>query len=77
MGARNLGFPDTIVVCADAFVVLQEFRHSADYDPDHRVLRAEAIRAIKLAEDAIRDLKSAPKRDRRAFAVLRLFRRRA
>jgi len=77
MGARNLGFPDTIVVCADAFVVLQEFRHSADYDPDHRVLRADALNAIRLAEDAMKALKSAPKKDRRAFAVLLLFRKRA
>jgi hypothetical protein len=74
--ARNLGFPESIVVCADAFVVLQESRYSADYDPDHRVLRADALSAITLAEDAIKALKSASRRDRRAFAVLLLFRKR-
>lgn len=66
---RNLNFPNTIKTCADAFVALQQKRHDADYDPDYRVLRAEALEAIKLAEDAIRDLKASPKRDRRAFAV--------
>jgi GH24 family phage-related lysozyme (muramidase) len=40
---RNLGFPPGIVTCADAFVTLQQERHDADYDPDHRVLRADAI----------------------------------
>jgi uncharacterized protein (UPF0332 family) len=75
--ARNLGFPATIVACAEAFVTLQEDRHQADYDPNHRVRRAEAISAIDLAEGAIGHLKSTPRRDRRAFAVLLLLRRRA
>lgn len=74
--ARNLGFPATIVTCAEAFLALQESRHSADYDPDHRLLRADALRAIGLAESAINALRSAPKKDRRAFAVLLLLRRR-
>jgi hypothetical protein len=74
---RNLGFSAGIVTCAEAFVLLQERRHSADYDPDHRVLRADALRAIGLAEDAIRALGSAPRKDRKAFAVLLLFRKRS
>jgi hypothetical protein len=48
-GVRNLGFPQTIVTCADAFVTLQQKRQDADYDPDHRVLRADAMAAIELS----------------------------
>lgn len=73
---RNLNFPNTIKSCADAFVALQQKRHDADYDPDYRVLSAHARDAIKQAENAIRDLKSAPRRDRRAFAVQILLKKR-
>jgi hypothetical protein len=73
---RNLGFPRTIVTCADAFVKLQQMRHDADYDPDHRVLRADALAAIQLAERAIRDLRSTPRKERTAFAVQLLHKRR-
>jgi hypothetical protein len=74
---RDLRFPVTLVSCADAFVKLQEDRHSADYDPDHRVTRAVALDAIALAEQAIEDLKATPKKDRRAFAVQLLFKKRS
>jgi uncharacterized protein (UPF0332 family) len=73
---RKLNFPNTIKSCADAFVALQQKRHDADYDPDYRVLRADALDAIQQAEGAIRDLKASPKRDRRAFAVQILMRKR-
>jgi uncharacterized protein (UPF0332 family) len=73
---RNLNFPDTIKSCADSFVTLQQKRHDADYDPDCRVLRADALEAIQEAEDAIRNLKTSPKRDRRAFAVQILMKKR-
>ena len=58
---RNLNFPNNIRSCADAFVALQQRRHDADYDPDYRVLRADALDAIQQAEDAIRDLKASTK----------------
>jgi uncharacterized protein (UPF0332 family) len=73
---RNLNFPDTIKSCADAFVALQQKRHEADYDPDYRVRRQYALEAIQQAENAIRDLKASPKRDRRAFAVQILMKKR-
>jgi uncharacterized protein (UPF0332 family) len=75
-GVRKLRFPLEIDVCADAFVRLQQNRHDADYDPDHRVLRSDAIDAIELAENAIRILRDAPKRDRKAFAVQLLLKKR-
>ena len=71
-----MNFPATIKHCADAFVTLQQKRHDADYDPDCRVLRADAIEAIDLAEKAIKDLRATSKRDRRAFAAQLLFAKR-
>ena len=73
---RNLAFPANIVACAAAFVTLQEERHDADYDPDHRVLRADAVAAIDLAAKAIEDLRAAARRDRKAFAVHLLHKKR-
>ena len=73
---RGLGFPPTICACADAFVVLQEARHSADYDPNHRVSRTDALAAITTADQAIRDLRATPRKTRRAFAIQLLVRSR-
>lgn len=73
---RNLNFPNSIKSCADAFVALQQKRHEADYDPDYRVLRADALDAIQQAEDAIRALRTSARRDRRAFAVQILMKKR-
>jgi hypothetical protein len=67
--AQNLNFPLTIKTCAAAFVELQGMRHSADYDPNYRVVRSRALEAIELAESAIHNLRGSSKRDRRAFAV--------
>jgi len=66
---RALGFPPAVCACADAFVTLQQARHDADYDPRHRVSRADAMAAIALAEQAIRDLRTAPRKYRLAFAI--------
>ena len=73
---RNLAFPANIVACAATFVKLQEERHDADYNPEHRVLRADAVAAIDRAEKAIEDLRAAARRDRKAFAVHLLHKRR-
>lgn len=73
---RNLNFPNGLKSCADAFVALQQKRHDADYNPDSRVLRADALAAIQQAEDAITALRAAPMRDRRAFAVQILMKKR-
>jgi uncharacterized protein (UPF0332 family) len=73
---RKYSFCQDIQQCADSFVQLQHLRHDADYDPHLRVLRAEALEAIRIAEVAIRSLKSAPRKDRKAFAVLLLLKKR-
>ena len=74
---RNLNFPATLINCAETFITLQEERHDADYNPDHRILRAQALDLINMAEKAIIDLKATARRDRRAFAVQLLFRKRS
>lgn len=73
---RNLDFPAAIIACAEVFVTLQQERHDADYNPDHRVLRADAIAAIDLAEKAIEDLRAAARKDRKALAVHLLHKKR-
>jgi uncharacterized protein (UPF0332 family) len=73
---RNLGFPQILCSCADAFVELQQARHDADYDPDYRVTRAEALAAIARAESAIAYLGASSRRDRKALAAQLLLRRR-
>jgi uncharacterized protein (UPF0332 family) len=72
----TMNFPAQIKDCAEIFIELQRLRHDADYDPDQQYVRADAQEAIKYAEDAIAALKSAPKRDRRAFAVQLLHKKR-
>jgi uncharacterized protein (UPF0332 family) len=74
--ARTLGFPATIVSCADAFVSLQRQRHEADYDPTFKTTRAEARSALNLAKAAINDLRNSNSNDRKAFAVQLLFKKR-
>jgi uncharacterized protein (UPF0332 family) len=74
--AHKLSFSASILRCAKTFVELQVLRHDADYDPDARYNRTEALNAIALAEDAIRSLRASSKKDRRAFAVLLLLKKR-
>lgn len=74
--ARNLGFPQALKDCADAFVELQKARHDADYDPLYRPARHDAQLAVVRARDAIAKLRSAPVKHRRAFAVQLLMQKR-
>jgi uncharacterized protein (UPF0332 family) len=73
---RALNFPPRLQACGDAFVELQLARHRADYDPAHRLQRAEALAAVARAEEAISHLKASRRKDRKAFAVLLLLKRR-
>jgi uncharacterized protein (UPF0332 family) len=75
-GFRNLKPEPAFKLCADNFVLLQQKRHDADYDPNFRVLRSEAIFLIEQAEIAIANLKASPKHDRREFAVALLMKKR-
>lgn len=75
--AASLGFPPDLRDVADAFIRLQESRHKADYDPDERLDLVDVLFAIWLAENAIAQLRKAERRDRRAFAVHLLLKKRA
>ena len=72
----SLGFPDGIVTCARLFVDLQQRRHDADYNPLTWITRSEAMETIDQAEFAISSLRATSRRDRRAFAIQILLRRR-
>jgi uncharacterized protein (UPF0332 family) len=74
--AKHPPFAQRIVSCASAFVTLQQARHSADYDPGHRLTLADAKSRITLAEQAVQDLLLCSKPDRRDFAVHLLFKKR-
>lgn len=71
------GISPSLRGCAGAFVELQEARHKADYDPGHRISRAEALARIDQAEQAVRDLREAPRQERFEFATVILFKARS
>jgi hypothetical protein len=48
---------------------LQEFRHSADYDPTYRISRTDALAAVEMAAEAIAILDAVDVASRRALAV--------
>lgn len=62
-------FPSAIRNFAKLFASMQVKRHSADYDPDAAFLKSDVIQYIDEAEDAIKQFNSAPRHDRRAFAI--------
>jgi hypothetical protein len=66
-------FPEVIENFANAFVELQEKRHSADYDPFARFNNAEVSVDIDLAADAITGFMLASMKHRRAFCAYALF----
>lgn len=74
---RELGFPADICFCGDAFVILQEARHEADYNPSYRIDRAETLAFVDTAEKAIARLKAVSRKDRKALAIQLLLNRRA
>lgn len=72
--AHSRGFPDEITTFAETFAVMQEERHSADYDPYSRYTRQEVIEQLVTAQRAIDLFREAPRPDRRAFVALVLLR---
>lgn len=73
---KKLNFPSSIRSCAMTFIDLQMARHAADYDPEFRVSRATARSLIELAKRAIADLREASPKDRTAFAIMLVFKKR-
>ena len=58
------------------FAILQDLRHSADYDPDSTFERVEVIYLLDTANTAIEDFMRMPGNDRRAVAALVLLQER-
>ena len=70
-------FPKEVEDFASKFVTLQEKRHAADYDPTSRFSKTDVDAEIDAAEILIKGLASAPMKDRRAFAVWLVMKKRA
>jgi hypothetical protein len=75
--ARNTIVPLTLRDVANAFVVLQEGRHLADYDPFVSFFRRDVDAYIQQAEQAVTALEGASTADRRTFAVALMLRSKA
>ena len=69
-------FPPEIQAFGKVFVLLQDQRHYADYDPAASFRRAPVLQLIDEAEDAIIGLDTASVAVRRAFAIHILLRSR-
>lgn len=69
-------FPQEIEDFANVFVLMQERRHSADYDPHARFSKSVVAQDIQGVRRAITGFSGAPTKDRRAFCAFVLFRKR-
>jgi len=65
-------FPEMIQVAARGLLLLQNKRHSADYDPYLRLSKSDARVALLIAEFAIGALETADSSARRIFLMLSL-----
>jgi uncharacterized protein (UPF0332 family) len=74
--AADFQMPPEVLRFAVAFRRLQEERHAADYDPLARFSRSDVLVLIDDADQAIHDLRRAPRPDQTGFAALVLFKRR-
>ncbi len=68
--AQNKGFPPMIVRFAQQFVLMQQQRHAADYDPISSFHRGDVVTMIESVEGVIVEFKMAPRSDLRAFVAL-------
>lgn len=66
--------PMSLIGFAEAFVILQEQRHYADYDPRARFSRSEALSLVEMARRGVRAMQISDLKARRAFAAYILFR---
>lgn len=68
----NFPIPDELVSVAQAFVMLQEERHNADYNRQVNFTRARAVEAVESAADAIAAWDSVAKSDAATYYLLAL-----
>ena len=69
-------FPKEIEDFANAFVTMQAKRHEADYDPFASFEKSSVEADIVMVELAVVRFKSAKTKDRRAFCVYALLKKR-
>ena len=62
-------FPAHIIDFANVFVVMQEQRHSADYDPFFKVTKSQVKAYIASSRVAIDNFTACSARDKRAFCA--------
>ena len=67
--AMNVNFPDRLKAFSDSLVRLQDARHQADYDPEVRFSKEDALANLAEAENALAALKAVRPIDRKAFAA--------
>lgn len=66
-------FPKEIEDFANAFIAMQDKRHSADYDPHAKFTKSEVLNDLALVSKAIADFEACDAKDRRAFCAYVLF----
>jgi hypothetical protein len=66
----------TLADFGDTFVILQNKRHQADYDPSARFTKSVVLQDIDISEQAVLAFQGVPEKDRRAFCAYVLFKRR-
>ena len=69
-------FPQGVQDFANAFVIMQANRHSADYDPFARLLKFEVLFDIKYVKLVIEGFQRTSSKDRKAFAIWVLLKQR-
>ena len=70
-------FREDIKGFANKFLELQEKRHQADYDPIYRLTRSEVLTEINVAEAMILKLLASPTKDKNAFSVWTVMKKRS
>ncbi|HWD28358.1 MAG TPA: hypothetical protein VG387_14410 [Rhizomicrobium sp.] len=66
-------FGAEIRALSNTFVLLQELRHSCDYDPDFKITKSEAQQAALDAKSAIANLATADPQEKNQFLAYLLF----
>ena len=70
-------FPEEIQSFEQTFVEMQGQRHTADYDPEPRLVRSDVLQLIDITAKAITEFKKATPAERKAFAIYVLLKTRS
>ena len=70
-------FPEEIQRFGQTFVEMQGQRHTADYDPEPRLVRSDVLQLIDVTAKAITEFENTTLADRKAFAIYVLLKTRS